>query len=85
MDNNKVVGTMKYKDLIGREFLSEKDAQLSNHDISLIVRKYIDDELLITFQDSRLDRMGTTNKLWVNLDFTSECIENIYNIMMRKL
>lgn len=84
MDNNKVTGTMKYKDLIGREFLSEKDAQLSNHDISLIVRQYIEEELLITFQDCKLDKLGTTNALWTKLDFTYECIQNIYNAKMRK-
>lgn len=84
MNNNYVIETVKYRDLIGREFLSEKDAQLSNHDISLMFRQYIDENLLITFNDCKLDKLGTTNSLWINLDFTPECIEKICRIMMSK-
>lgn len=70
-----------YLDLIGREHDTEEGAKHNNHDIHLEFRRYIEEELLLSFGDGRIDKLGTSKMIWDCLEFTPECIKNIFKIM----
>lgn len=71
----------KYIDFIGNEHDERQEAVDSNHDIQLKFRKYIEEELIMTFSDGMVDKLGTTKELWESLEFTPKCIKNIIKIM----
>lgn len=78
---NTLIKKVIFVDFIGREFDKESEAEDSNHDIQLKFRKYIQEELIRTFSDGTVDKMGTTKEIWNCLEFTPECIKNIIKIM----
>jgi len=71
-----------YEDLLGVEHSTEQFAIQSNHDIHLVFRNYISNELIRTFSDGKINNLKTTKEIWDNLDFTPECIKRIYEIEM---
>lgn len=70
-----------YTDLLDQDWKTEQQAQMSNHDIQLKFRQYIEEELFRTFSDGRLNKLETTKELWTCLDFTPKCIKEICEIM----
>lgn len=73
-----------YIDLVGDSHNSLAQAGQVNHEIHLRFRKYIEEELLKVFDDTRYDKLGTTKSLWDALEFTPECIAKINQIMLEK-
>ena len=73
-----------YLDLVGESHDKFTKASASNQQIYLRFRKYIEEELLLTFNDDRYDKLGTTKALWDTLEFTPECIAKINQIMLEK-
>lgn len=82
MKNDPIVKTV-YVDFLGQSFDTKQDAERSNNDLHLTFRKYIEEELIVTFSDGKVDKLKTTNQLWKSLDFTPECIKSIISIMER--
>ena len=70
-----------YLDLINREYDKKEEALDNNRDIQLQFRRYIEEELLLSFGDGRINKLSTTKMLWDCLEFTPECIKNIFKIM----
>lgn len=70
-----------YLDYVGNQFDTKVRAEESNHNIHLKFRKYIEEELIVTFSSGEIDRLATTKMLWDNLEFTPSCIKKYYNIM----
>ena len=70
-----------YIDLIGQSHDTKEKAEQSNHDIHLKFREYISEEMLITFEDGRLDKLATTLNLWNYLDYSSDCIKSVFQEM----
>lgn len=75
---NHVTTQTLYIDLEGSKYITEEAAKEANHDIELLIRKYLE-ECLITFPDGKLDRLSTTKALWEKLEFTQEWIYDTYN------
>ena len=72
-----------YIDFLGCHHDTQEAAERSNHDIHLEFRKYIAEELIRTFRDGEVDMLETTQAIWQGLEFTPECVRNIYNIMKK--
>lgn len=72
-----------YIDFLGCHHDTKESAERSNHDIHLEFRKYIEEELIRTFSDGKVDMLATTQAIWQGLEFTPECVRNIYNIMKK--
>lgn len=70
-----------YADLLGATHLQKADAEMSNHDVQLKFRRYIEEELIRTFSDGKVDNLATTNEIWKALEFTPECVRDIISIM----
>ena len=81
---NKCKSQIIYIDYLGQKHNSQKSAERENYEISLQFRKYIDEELISTFGNGRIDRFRTTLTIWQMLDFTPECIAKISHIMSKK-
>lgn len=75
---NLVIKKTVFVDFLGKEFDTENEAIQSNHDIHLVFRSYILNELIETFSDGKIDKLKTSKNLWDFLDFTPECIKTIY-------
>lgn len=63
-----------YEDLLGNQHSIQTGAESVNHEIHLKFREYLG-TLIKTFNDGRVDILGTTKNLWDNLEFTGECIK----------
>lgn len=79
---NFVIKKTVFVDFLGKQFDTENKAIQSNHDIHLVFRNYISNELIETFSDGKINKLKTSKNLWDFLDFTPECIKRIYNIEM---
>lgn len=77
---DKIKSKIVFIDLLGKTYDTEKECKEANHQIHLVFRKYIETELIRTFSDGCVDMMQTSNELWKNLEFTSDCIKRIYEI-----
>lgn len=74
----------QWVDLEGCYHNSKDGAYDANHDLHLLFRKYIEEELLVTFSDGSYDELSTTNLIWQMLEFTPECIKKVIKIMKEK-
>lgn len=81
MDNQYAKQVIRFKDLLGQEWKTKEQAERSSHDIHLKFRNYIQEELLVTFSDGKLNNLATTKLIWESLDFKVECIKEICDIM----
>lgn len=72
-----------YIDFLGCHYDNKEDAERANHEIHLEFRKYIEEELITCFRDGKVDMLSTTYNIWTSLEFTPECVRNIYNIMKK--
>lgn len=72
-----------YIDFLGCHYDNKEDAERSNHEIHLEFRKYIAEELIRTFSDGKVDMLATTQAIWQGLEFTPECVKNIYEVMKK--
>ena len=81
---NKCKSHITYIDHLKKSHASQESAERANHEINLQFRKYIQEELLITFRDGRGDELQTTLNIWQMLDFTPECIARISHIMSKE-
>ena len=80
---NKCKSQIVYIDYLERTHDSRESAESENHEISLQFRKYIQEELLVTFSGGGVDDLQTTLNIWQMLDFTPECIAKISHIMSK--
>ena len=64
-----------YIDILGNEHKNKDDAKKANHDIHLKFREYIG-SLIKTFDDGKVDMLGTTKNMWDNLNFTEDSIRS---------
>ena len=80
---NKCKSQIVYIDYLERTHNSRESAERENHEISLQFRKYIQEELISTFGDGKIDNLQTTLNIWQMLDFTPSCIAKISHIMSK--
>ena len=81
---NKCKSQIIYIDYLGNHHNSSESAERENHEISLQFRKYIQEELISTFTDGKVDNLQTTLNIWQMLDFTDNCIMKVCDIMSKK-
>lgn len=82
---NKCKSQIIYIDYLGQHHNSQESAERENHEISLQFRKYIEEELISTFNDGKVNNLQTTLNIWQMLDFTPECIAKISHIMSKEV
>lgn len=70
-----------YIDLVGQSHDTKEKAEQSNQDIHLKFREYISEELFITFEDGRLDKLATTLNIWNYLEFSDDCLKSVFQEM----
>lgn len=81
---NKCKSQIIYIDYLGQHHNSSESAERENHEISLQFRQYIQEELISTFSDGKVDNLQTTLNIWQMLDFTDGCIMKVSEIMSKK-
>lgn len=69
-----------YEDHRGEWHNSEVEAIRANHNISLLVRKYLE-KIIVQFSDGGIDMLATTNNLWNYLEMPKAFIDEICCIM----
>lgn len=79
--NLRLIKRTVYVDILGQVWDTDKECIKSNNGIHLMLRKYIEDELLVTFSDGKIDKLATTKSIWDVLEFTPDCIKNIISYM----
>lgn len=82
--NNKCKSQIIYIDYLDNHHDSQESAERENHEISLQFRKYIQEELISTFSDGKVDNLQTTLNIWQMLDFTPTSIARVLHFMSKK-
>ena len=82
--NNNAVKKEIFIDLLGQYHDTKEKAEQHNHDIHLVFRNYIANELFVEFEDGRIDKLATTKNIWDMLEFTPKSIKDIYTIEMSR-